>query len=231
MLGNNAAARKEDAPTRLSPSRRTAAAPCPAPRAHGGDAGGGGDSRLLRDTRAGELPRLTYTLFILTLVSRAFVIFNEKLALHHRGEGVCQPSPLPESCSPAPCAGQIFRGAPFLRDAAPLPSTLSLCKPRAPLCRRERAQLAPRVECSGPDGQGVCLPLLLPRSPVPAALSGQPDTPAWSRGAALTRSLPAAALNYPAGHGNYFACGKQHRCAGAGRAASEPWHARPGTTF
>ena len=111
MLGNNAVARKEDAPTQLSP----------APRARAGGAGGGGASRLLRDTRAGELPRLTYTLFILTLVSGAFVIFNEELALHHRREGVCQPGPLPESCSLTPRASQIFRGAPFLRDAARSP--------------------------------------------------------------------------------------------------------------
>lgn len=75
------------------------------------------------------------------------------------------------------------------------------------------------------------LPLLLPRHPMPAALPGEPDTPASSRGAALTRSLPAATLDYPARHGNYFACGKQHHCAGAGRAASEARHARPGMAF
>lgn len=118
MLGNNVVVRKDDA--RLSSARSSllpldpvrlpvpcrGAMPC---------AGAGGASQLLRDTRAGELPWLTYTLFILTLTSRAFVIFKEKLALHHRGGGVCQPGPRPESCSPA----KTFRVLHLCGSSAP----------------------------------------------------------------------------------------------------------------
>lgn len=187
----------------------TAAAPWPAPRAPAGGAGGGGASRLLRDTRAGELPRLTYTLFILTLASRAFVIFNEKLALHHHGEGVCQPGPLPKSCSPTPRAGQISRGAPLLRDNTPAPSTLSLSKPRAPLCH---AAENGHSSCHKGDAPGLATTVPAPpapiRPPVSVVLAGEPDTPALSRGAAVTRSLSAATLDRPAGHSSYSVRGE-----------------------
>lgn len=166
MLANNALAWKERCPDLTQPAipccRRTAGAPCPAPRAH---AGGGGASWLLRDTRAGELPRLTYTLFILTLVSRAFVIFNKKLALHHRGEGVCQPGPLPESCSPAPCAGQIFRGAPFLQKTTLILSTLSLCEPCASPCRTAENE---HSSCHMWDAPGLATGMPSPPAPAPS---------------------------------------------------------------
>lgn len=118
MLGNNVVVRKDDA--RLSSARSSLPpwdpvrlpVPC---RGAMPRAGGGGASRLLRDTRAGELPWLTYTLFILTLISRAFVILKKKLALHHHGGGVCQPGPRPESCSPA----KTLRVLHFCGSSAP----------------------------------------------------------------------------------------------------------------
>lgn len=136
MLGNNAVARKGDAPARLSPRFSAAAVglgplPVPVPSVPAVAVPPG-----CYATPAGELPRLTYTLFILTLVARAFVIFNEKLALHHRGEGVCQPSPLPKAVLrllvPAKFPGVLRLPGTPLRSRAPSPRARSELPRAAP---------------------------------------------------------------------------------------------------
>lgn len=133
MLGNNAAARKEDALSRgLPPSDRV----CWVPRS---------PCRCRRwrrwrclpgcyATPAGELPRLTYTLFILTLVSGAFVILNEELVPQRRAQAAASPAPFPELG---------FRDAPLLQDTQAPHKPCSAC--------REQAQLRTHVGCSRPD--------------------------------------------------------------------------------
>lgn len=104
MLSNNATARMEGALTRgLPPSDRV----CWVPRCRW---------RWWRRWRclpgcyatpAGELPRLTYTLFILTLLSGAFVILSEELVPQRRVQAAASPAPFPELG---------FRDAPLHQD-------------------------------------------------------------------------------------------------------------------
>lgn len=104
MSSSNAAARTEDALTHgLPPSDRV----CWVPRCRW--------RRWRRwrclpgcyATPAGELPRLTYTLFILTLASGAFVILSEELDPQRRAQAAASTAPFPE---PA------FRDAPLPQD-------------------------------------------------------------------------------------------------------------------
>lgn len=137
MLGNNAAVRKGDVPARLSAAVvGLGPLPVPVPSVPAVAVPPG-----CYATPAGELPRLTYTLFILTLVARAFVIFNEKLALHHRGEGVCQPSPLPKA---------------VLRLLVPVKFPGVLRLPGTPLCSRAPSSRArPELPRAAPQRTGT----------------------------------------------------------------------------